>query len=95
MTPERQACEKIDELLTKAGWIIQNPAGANIPAGLGVALRGVPLPGHGFADYLLYVNRQAAKPVLAERFGVTRLALFGSTARGDARPDSGVDVVVS
>ncbi|MCB1924076.1 MAG: nucleotidyltransferase family protein [Gammaproteobacteria bacterium] len=36
----------------------------------------------------------AAKPVLAERYGVTRLALFGSTARGEARPDSDVDVVV-
>lgn len=37
---------------------------------------------------------KAAKPVLAERFGVTRLALFGSTARDEARPDSDVDVVV-
>jgi len=37
---------------------------------------------------------RAAKPVLAERFGVTRLALFGSTARGETRPDSDVDVVV-
>ena len=37
---------------------------------------------------------RAAKPVLAERFGVTRLALFGSTVRGDARPDSDVDIVV-
>jgi len=36
----------------------------------------------------------AAKPVLAERYGVTRLALFGSTARGEARPDSDVDIVV-
>ena len=37
---------------------------------------------------------KAAKPVLAERYGVTRLALFGSTARGEARPDSDVDIVV-
>jgi hypothetical protein len=36
----------------------------------------------------------AAKPVLAERYGVTRLALFGSTARDEARPDSDVDIVV-
>jgi predicted nucleotidyltransferase len=34
------------------------------------------------------------KPVLAERFGVTRLALFGSFARGTAREDSDVDVLV-
>jgi len=36
-----------------------------------------------------------AKPELAQRFGVTRLALFGSTARDTARPDSDVDIIVS
>ncbi|MGX2040948.1 nucleotidyltransferase family protein [Methylocaldum sp. MU1018] len=36
-----------------------------------------------------------SKPVLAERYGVTRLALFGSTARDTARPDSDVDVLVA
>ncbi len=35
------------------------------------------------------------KPVLAERFGVTRLALFGSTARGGAGAGSDVDILVS
>ncbi len=34
------------------------------------------------------------KPDLAKRFGVTRLALFGSTARDEAGPDSDVDIVV-
>jgi uncharacterized protein len=34
------------------------------------------------------------KPVLAERFGVTSLKLFGSFARGTAREDSDVDVLV-
>jgi uncharacterized protein len=33
------------------------------------------------------------RPVLAERFGVTGLALFGSVARGTAGPDSDVDVL--
>jgi predicted nucleotidyltransferase len=36
-----------------------------------------------------------SKPVLAERYGVTRLALFGSTVRDTARPDSDVDVLVA
>lgn len=36
----------------------------------------------------------AHKSVLADRFGVARLALFGSTARDDARPGSDVDVLV-
>ncbi len=35
------------------------------------------------------------KPELVKRFGVTDLALFGSTARDTARPDSDVDVLVS
>jgi hypothetical protein len=35
------------------------------------------------------------KPVLAERFGVVDLALFGSTARGEAGPESDIDVLVT
>lgn len=35
------------------------------------------------------------KPELARRFGITDLALFGSTVRDTARPDSDVDVLVS
>jgi uncharacterized protein len=34
------------------------------------------------------------RPVLAERFGVQKLALFGSFARDTAREDSDVDVLV-
>ena len=34
------------------------------------------------------------KPILAERFGVTRLALFGSVARGTAVPGSDIDLLV-
>ena len=36
-----------------------------------------------------------SKPVLAARFGVTHLALFGSTARDCARDGSDVDVLVA
>ena len=35
------------------------------------------------------------KPVMAERFGVVDLALFGSTVRDEAGPDSDVDILVS
>lgn len=34
------------------------------------------------------------KPELARRYGVNRLALFGSFAQGEAQPDSDIDVVV-
>ena len=34
------------------------------------------------------------KPELVKRFGVTRLALFGSTVRNEAGPDSDIDIIV-
>jgi predicted nucleotidyltransferase len=36
-----------------------------------------------------------SKPTLVARYGVARLALFGSTARDAARPDSDIDILVS
>jgi uncharacterized protein len=45
-----------------------------------------------FAD--LPVDRKALD-ALCERWGVLRLELFGSFARGDARPDSDVDFLVT
>jgi predicted nucleotidyltransferase len=35
------------------------------------------------------------KPMLAQRFGVTRLALFGSVARGTDQPGSDIDLLVA
>lgn len=35
------------------------------------------------------------KPELARRYGVTRLALFGSTVRDEARSDSDIDIIVA
>ena len=35
------------------------------------------------------------KPVLAERFGVVEIAVFGSTIRDEARPDGDVDILVN
>ena len=37
---------------------------------------------------------RAARPQLAREFGITRLALFGSYARGEQHEDSDVDVLV-
>ncbi len=37
---------------------------------------------------------QQAKPELMQRFGVARLAIFGSYARGEQREDSDLDVLV-
>jgi predicted nucleotidyltransferase len=48
------------------------------------------------------MNRQQAltilarlKPDLVKRFGVTRLALFGSTVRNEAKPGSDIDIVIA
>ena len=35
------------------------------------------------------------KPDVVKRFGVTRLALFGSTVRNEAKPESDIDIVVA
>ena len=37
---------------------------------------------------------RAHKAYMTERFGVVTLAVFGSTVRGEAKPDSDVDILV-
>lgn len=69
--PEREAREKIDALLAAAGWHVCDASIANIHAARGVAIREFPLPGHGFADYLLYVDGKAAGVIEAKKAGVT------------------------
>jgi len=44
-------------------------------------------------EEVLRILREA-RPDLARDFGIKRLALFGSYARGDQRDDSDVDVLV-
>ena len=71
-TPEDEARETIDELLKGAGWKVQNYKSANLQAARGVALRNFPLSsGHGFADYLLYIDGKAAGVIEAKKKGVT------------------------
>ena len=70
--PEDEAREEIDRMLRDAGWAVQDAAKANIHASRGVALRNFSLkPGHGFADYLLYVDGSAAGVVEAKKQGAT------------------------
>ena len=69
-TPEDQARAHIDQALEQAGWRVQDYKGANLRAGRGVVLRNFPLQsGHGFADYLLYLDGKAAGVVEAKKEG--------------------------
>ncbi|MDE3040080.1 MAG: DEAD/DEAH box helicase family protein [Nitrospirota bacterium] len=75
-TPEDQAREHIDQALERAGWRVQDYKSANLHAGRGVVLRNFPLvSGHGFADYLLYVDGKAAGIIEAKKEGVTLIGV--------------------
>ena len=68
--PEDQAREHIDQALERVGWRVQDYKSANLHAGRGVVLRNFPLvSGHGFTDYLLYIDGQAAGVIEAKKEG--------------------------
>jgi type I restriction enzyme R subunit len=82
MSPEARARQTIDALLTQAGWHVCDMAQANIHAARGVAIREFPLnPGHGFADYLLYIDAQAAGVIEAKKEGATLTGVEVQSAR--------------
>lgn len=68
--PEQRARQDIDAALLAAGWVIQGRAEMNLGAGLGVAVREFKMaPGHGFADYLLFVHGKAVGVLEAKPAG--------------------------
>ena len=72
MTPEQQARVRIDTLLEQAGWALQDIHSLNLSLARGVAVREFGLkPGHGTADYLLYVDQRATGAVEAKPAGYT------------------------
>ncbi|MGH7575154.1 MAG: type I restriction-modification enzyme R subunit C-terminal domain-containing protein [Longimicrobiales bacterium] len=69
-TPEQKARQQIDVALEAAGWIVQDRASMNLAAGPGVAVREFKMaPGHGFADYLLFVDGKAVGALEAKPSG--------------------------
>ena len=83
-TPEDKARENIDRLLTQAGWAVRDQSDANILAYRGVAIRNFTLkPGHGFADYLLYVDgRAVGVETQSEKPQKSRFGARNSTEEG-------------
>ncbi|MGH3695779.1 MAG: DEAD/DEAH box helicase family protein [Pseudonocardiaceae bacterium] len=76
LAAEQHARVLIDRQLAAAGWLVQDRRELNLFAGDGVAVREtIMAPGHGRADYLLYVDKRAvgvieAKPVGTPLSGV-------------------------
>jgi type I restriction enzyme R subunit len=69
-TSEATARKTIDALLEAAGWCVQDANAVNLHAARGVAIREFPLKsGHGFADYLLFVDQKAVGVVEAKAVG--------------------------
>ncbi len=79
---EQDARAEIDRLLNAAGWSVQDLNQANIHATRGVAIREFRLkPGHGKADYLLYIDAKAAGVIQAKRAGATLVGVERQSAK--------------
>src|SRR5436309_2048254 len=58
-TPEARARVEIDRQLEAAGWTVQHRDEMNLAAAGAIAVRELRLErGHGFVDYLLFLDRQ-------------------------------------
>jgi type I site-specific restriction endonuclease len=70
--PEATARQHIDRPLTESGWAVLDIADANLDASRGVSIREFPLTfGHGFADYVLFVDGRPADVIEAKKAGTT------------------------
>ena len=90
MTPEQKARIQIDTVLEQAGWVVQDAHSVNLSAGRGVAVREFGLkPGHGTADYLLYVDQKATGIVEAKPAGHTLTGVETQSGKySDGLPDA-------
>ena len=70
MKPEERARQNIDELLTAAGWAIQDREQMDLGESRGVAIREFP-KAPGTPDYLLFIDRKVAGAIEAKPEGTT------------------------
>lgn len=64
--PEQLARDRIDDMLSKAGWSVQDRKTLNWAAGIGIAIREY-LTSEGPADYVLFVDRKPVGVIEAKR----------------------------
>ncbi len=70
LAAKQRARVLIDKQLVAAGWVVQDKKDLNLFAAQGVAVReSIMAPGHGRADYLLYVDKSAVKVIEAKPQG--------------------------
>lgn len=85
--PEDRARIRIDDMLTRAGWVVQDYKSVNLYAGEGVAVREL-VTNAGPADYVLFVNRQAVGIIEAKKQGTTLAGVEWQTHKYQANiPD--------
>jgi type I restriction enzyme R subunit len=74
MKPEELACQKIDVMLTQAGWAVQDRQRLNLNASQGVAIREFSVM-TGAADYLLIIDDDAVGIIEAKKEGETLIGV--------------------
>ncbi len=86
LNPEQRARVRIDEMLERAGWVVQDKKSLNLWAAEGVAVREL-LTGAGPADYVLFVNRQAVGVIEAKKEGTTLAGVEWQTVKYQSNID--------
>ena len=93
---EARARVEIDRQLSACGWLVQGRAEMNLYAGQGIAVREfVMAPGHGRADYLLFVDGKAVGAVEAKPSGTPLAGVESQTAKYAAGLPAELTAVVS
>jgi len=78
---------RIDEMLARAGWVVQDYTSPNLHAATGVAIREL-VTTAGPADYVLFVNRQVVGVIEAKKQGTTLAGVEWQTMKYQANvPD--------
>ena len=93
LTAEARARVAIDLQLADCGWQVQDRAGMNLYAAQGVAVREfIMAPGHGRADYLLFVDGVAVGAVEAKPSGTPLAGVEAQSAKYATGLPAGVAV---
>ena len=88
-TPEERARKEIDQQLTAAGWHVQSVQELDLTLNRGIAVREFPMKtGHGFADYLLYLDRKVTGAIEAKPGGTLTGVEAQSEKYAEGLPDN-------